>query len=150
MEVLEHTPTPARRRPVLALVVVGVVVLAVLGAIALDSWQRDRESLAVQTAYAQAVAAIETAQDRVRGTVTYASPLLQVGPAQVRAALEDLVLEEIDAGLVEYERARQALLTVTVWPWHGEVLDQRAALVADLDDRARSLTLATGQGLFVP
>jgi type II secretory pathway pseudopilin PulG len=150
MEVLEHTPKPTRRGPIVVLVVAAALILLILGAVAVDDWQRERESLAVQTAYAEAVATIETAQTRVRGTVAYASPLLQVGPADVRAALEELVLEEVDAGRTEFARARQALSDTSVWPWHDEVLEQRAALVADLDDRARSLTEATGQGLFVP
>jgi hypothetical protein len=150
MEVLEHTPKPTRRGPIVALAVIAVLILLVLGAVTVDNGQRERESLAVQTAYAEAVATIETAQARVRGTVAYASPLLQVGPADVRAALEELVLEGVEAGRTEFARARQVLNDTPVWPWHNEVLEQRAALVADLDDRARSLAEATGQGLFVP
>ena len=153
MEVLEHRPEPLRRGPrriLMVLAILGAALLLGAGAVSVDSWQREREALAVQTAYAQAIATLETAQTRVRGTVAYASPLLQVGPPDVRDALEEVVLEEVEVGIAEFDRARQALLDTAVWPWHDDVAAQRAELLADLDDRARTLTEATGQGLAAP
>lgn len=150
MEVLEHTPRSTRRGPLVVLVAVATLVLAAFAAMSVDDWQRDRESLAVQAAHADAVATIESAHKRIRGTVAYASPLLQVGPSEVRATLEELVMEEVALGRSEFDQARQVLVDTTVWPWHDDVIEERADLIADLDDRARSITQATGQGLFVP
>lgn len=150
MEVLEHTPRPPRRGPIVVLVAAAALILAAFAAMSVDDWQRGRESLAVQAAYADAIATIDSAHRRIRGTVAYSSPLLQVGPSEVRATLEELVLEEVALGRSEFDQARQVLVDTTVWPWHDDVIETRADLIADLDDRARSITQATGQGLFVP
>lgn len=151
MEVLEHSVRPMRRRPGWLIIAAAAIVgLVILGAFRLDGWQRERESLDLQRAFAGAVAVIEGAEADVRGTVAYASPLLQVGPVAVRTSLEDLVLEEVAEGLTEYEQARAALAGAPVWPWHTDQVAQREELLADLAERARSLTEATGQGLAAP
>ena len=148
MEVLEHSVRPVRRRSawLIAASLVGLALL-VLAALRIDGWQRERESLDLQEAYTEAVAAVEDAEADVRGTVAYASPLLQVGPVAVRTSLEDLVLEEVAEGLEEIQVARMILADTTVWPWHSQVSEQREALIAALDERARSLSQASGQGL---
>ncbi len=148
MEVLEHSVPPVRRRPawIIAASVVGVA-FVVLAAFRLDGWQREREALHLQQAYAEAVAVIENAEADVRGTVAYASPLLQVGPVEVRTALEDLVLEEVTDGVLELQAARDSLADTAVWPWHTRQRQQREDLLIALDERARSLSEATGQGL---
>ena len=83
----------------------------------------------------------------MRGTVAYASPQLQVGPPAVRSALEELVLEEVEAGVTEVDAARQALTEQTVWPWHSDQAALRDQLLAELDARSTALRQATGQGL---
>lgn len=148
MEVLEHTERPLRRSP--AWLIAGAVALVAflaLGAVRFDGWQRERESLHLQQAYAAAVVTVEGAEAAVRGTVAYASPLLQVGPVAVRDSLEELVEEEVAEGVAEFLRAREALSGTSVWPWHDDQLGQRDDLLRALDERARSLTEATGQGL---
>lgn len=147
MEVLHHRPRSVRRGPIVGLLIVMVGVLLVLVATSVNSWQRDRTEQDLQDSYEQAIATLESAQARVRGTVSYASPLLHVGPPEVRASLEDVVLEEVAQGTAQFERARQAVQDIQIWPWHDDVLIRQSDLLADLDRRARPLTEATGQGL---
>lgn len=148
MEVLEHAPASTRRAwPRWVWIAIAGVFAALLIAWWLDGVQRDRETEALQQAYTTGVSAIERGESAVRGTVAYASPQLQVGPPAVRSALEELVLEEVEAGVTEVDAARQALTEQTVWPWHSDQAALRDQLLAELDARSTALRQATGQGL---
>jgi hypothetical protein len=138
MEVLEHTPTTLRRGTTLALIALVGLVVMTIAAVLTDQWRRGWESAQITAASASALATADAAHSRVRGTVAYASPLLQVGPPAVRADLEALVEAEVESGLAAVDQARQVLLDITVWPWHGDIIQQRARLIAQLDEQVSS------------
>jgi hypothetical protein len=153
MEVLDHTPrrvSPATRRLLIglgALFVVGIVVTII--AVMVDLRLREQETTALQESYASALAVIEGAESRVRGTVAYSSPLLQSGPPDVRAALEALVWESVTDGRTEITAAQSAISDQRIWPWHADQQALKETLLAQLDERAETVTSATGQGLAV-
>lgn len=136
---LQNTPQTLGRRPRLTLIALAVIVLISLGVVITDQWRRDWEATQIESAAAAAFTTLDVAHNRVRGTVAYASPLLQIGPPEVRATLEALVLAETDSGQAAVDQARQALLDITVWPWHEDVIEQRTRVIAQLDEQASSL-----------
>jgi hypothetical protein len=117
---------------------------------AINSWQQNSSSEAIDAAYAEGIKAVESGEREVQLVVTYASPRLQVGPAPVKAELEALVLVAVARSLADVEQSRNTLESITVWPWHGEIKSAKTQALDTLDLRGQTLTRATGQGLGVP
>ncbi len=146
MEVLDHTPLRQhhRRWPWIIAAVLAVFFFA---AWQVHSWHEERLRSDMTTSTDQALAAIERGESSVRATVAYASPQLQVGPPEVKTALEDLVGSAVGQAQLGYDEARRQVADITVLPWQRELRAEQLATLAMLDERARTLTEATGQGL---
>lgn len=146
MEVLEHTPLQQRHRrwPWIVAAVLAVVIFA---AWQVNSWHEKQLSNDVSTSADQALATIERGESSVRATVAYASPQLQVGPPDVKDALEELVRSAVAQAQLGYDEARRQVADISILPWQRQLEAERLATLATLDERARTLTEATGQGL---
>jgi hypothetical protein len=146
MEVLDtSTDKRAHRRwPWIVLTMISVLVFA---AWQINSWQQDRARADLTALAESAEAAIERGESSIQATVAYASPLLRVGPPEVKAQLEDLVLAEASRVRVNFERERQQIEGMSIPPWQPVARAEKAAVLATLDERARTILEATGQGL---
>jgi hypothetical protein len=146
MEILDATPQIRTRRrwPWIALTVLAVFLFA---GWQINSWQQDRASAHLTALAESAETVIQRGESSIQATVAYASPLLRVGPPDVKAQLEDLVLAEASRARLNYERERQQIEEMSIPPWQAVARDQKAAVLARLDERARTILEATGQGL---
>jgi Tfp pilus assembly protein PilX len=146
MEVLDSTPRNRthRRWPWIVLTVLAVLVFA---GWQINSWQQDRARADLTVLAESAEAAIERGESSIQATVAYASPLLRVGPPEVKAQLEELVLTEVSRARINYERERQQIEGISIPPWQSTARTQKATVLATLDERARTILEATGQGL---
>jgi hypothetical protein len=146
MEVLEHAPLRQhhRRWP---WVIAAVLAVFAFTAWQVNSWAEERLSDEVTASSDAALAAIERGESTVRATVAYASPQLQVGPPEVKAALEELVRSAVTQAQLSYTQARSQVADISIFPWQQEVKAEQRAALTKLDERARTITEATGQGL---
>ena len=157
MESLEQgvdSPHPSWRRWV-----VGLIAVAVLGAVGAAAWQLDmrwREASAsdIALAFDETLSAIETAERRVQSVAEYARPQSDRDDISLaeKASLEAMVQEAAVESAAEIARERMQINAVRLLPWHTSLQEARGRAVAWLDLRASGIVTlaATGQATYAP
>jgi hypothetical protein len=154
MESIEQGREQRAMRPGVRLALIGAIVAVLaLGALAwvLDTQWRARTADELTRAFDETVTAIESGERRVSSMMEYARPArdrLDVDP-DVRTSLDDLVREtaiEEAAGIAD---ARARIDSITILPWHDELINAREEADTWLALRATGITSLAEQGRAV-
>jgi hypothetical protein len=143
MESIEQGREARAVSPRLRLMLVGVALaLAALGAIAwvIDDRWRDRTAAELTRAFDETVTAIESGERRVNSVMEYAGPedTSEAQKATVRAAAVDAA--------ASIAAARDRVGSITIPPWHHELLTAREEADTWLALRATGITSLAAQG----
>ena len=146
MEAIEQGREARSMSPRLRLALVGVALAVVaIGATAwvIDDRWRDRTAAELTRAFDETVTAIESGERRVNSVVQYA------GPEDTSAAQEATVRAAAVDAAASITAARDRVESITIPPWHSELLTAREEADTWLALRSTGITSLAAQGRAV-
>lgn len=146
MEAIEQGREARAVSPRLRLLLVGATLAIVaVGALAwvIDDRGRDRSTTELIRAFDQTVTAIESGERRVSSVMEWP------GPDGAQGAQEDMVRAAAVDAAASIAVARDRLASITIMPWHDELLIAREEADTWLALRATGITSLAAQGRAV-